>query len=132
MKTEALVFWFIAVFFLVMSPVYWFVSGEVIGSVALGFTAVLGIMIAAFLQYEARHFDARPEDRKDATIAESAGVYGFFPPKSIWPFWCALVVTIIFLGPSVEQWWISVLGFGLGIWACSGWVLEYYRGDYQH
>ena len=132
MKTEAWVFWFIAMFFGVMTPVYWFTSHEVIGAVALGFTFVLGFMIAAFLHYESRHFDARPEDREDATIAEAAGTYGFFPPKSMWPFWCAVVVTIIFLGPGVQQWWISVLGFGMGIWAVSGWVLEYYRGDYQH
>ncbi|RRD45759.1 cytochrome c oxidase subunit 4 [Tessaracoccus sp. OH4464_COT-324] len=132
MKTEALVFWFIGAFFLVVTPVYWFMSGEVIGTVALAFTFVLGVMIASFLQYEAKHFDARPEDRLDATIEEAAGPYGFFPPKSIWPFWCALVISVILLGPSFEQWWISMIGFGLGIWAVSGWILEFYRGDYRH
>lgn len=132
MKTEAWVFWFIAIFFGIVTPVYWFMSREPVGTVALTFTFILGTMVAAFLQYEAKNFDARPEDRKDATIAEAAGTYGFFPPKSIWPFWCALVVTIIFLGPALEAWWITLLGFGLGVWALAGWVLEFYRGDYQH
>jgi len=131
-KTESRIFWFIAVFFAVMTPIYWFASQEIIGTIALGFTFALGLMIAAFLSYEAKHFDARPEDREDATIEEAAGNYGFFAPKSTWPFWCAVVVTIILLGLSVEQWWITVLGFGVGIWAVTGWVLEFYRGDYQH
>ena len=132
MQTESRIFWFIAVFFAVMTPIYWFASQEIIGTIALGFTFALGTMIAAFLSYEAKHFDARPEDREDATIEEAAGNYGFFAPKSTWPFWCAVVVTIILLGLSVEQWWITVLGFGVGIWAVTGWVLEFYRGDYQH
>lgn len=132
MKTEARVFWFIAIFFLIVTPVYWFMSNEVIGTVAFAFVFLLGAMVAAFLQYEAKHFDARPEDRADGTVEEAAGPYGFFPPKSIWPFWCALMITIILLGPAFEQWWISMIGVGFGIWAVSGWVLEYYRGDYQH
>lgn len=132
MKSEAWVFWFMAIFFAIMSPTYWFITGEVIGAVALAFTCILCVMIAAFFNFEGRHFDARPEDRLDGTIEEAAGVYGFFPPKSIWPFWCALVVTVIALGPAFEQWWISVIGFGLGVWAASGWILEFYRGDYQH
>lgn len=132
MKTEAKIFWFIVIFFGVVTPIYWFMSKEIIGTIVLGFTTGLGLMIAAFLQYQSRQFDARPEDREDGEIYEGAGTYGFFPPKSIWPFWCALVVAIIFTGASLAQGWISLLGFGFGIWACSGWVLEYYRGDYQH
>ena len=132
MKTEAKLFWFIAIFFSIVTPVYWFMAREVIGFVALLFTAILGVVIAAYLQYESSHFDARPEDRKDGEIHEMAGNYGFFPPKSIWPFWVALVVIVIFLGPGLEQWWITLLGIGMGIWALSGWMLEYYRGDYQH
>lgn len=132
MKTEAWVFWFIVIFFGVVTPIYWFMSNEIIGTVALGFTFLLGLMIAAFLTYESRNFDPRPEDRKDGEIHEGAGAYGFFPPKSIWPFWSALVVMVIFLGPALEQGWISLIGFGLGFWACAGWVLEFYRGDYQH
>ena len=57
---------------------------------------------------------------------------GFFAPKSIWPFWAAVVVAVIFLGPALQQAWITLLGLGMGIWATSGWVLEFYRGDYKH
>lgn len=132
MKTEAKIFWFIVAFFGIVAPIYWFMSREIIGTIVLGFSALLGLMIAGFLQYQARQFDARPEDRKDGEIYEGAGTFGFFPPSSIWPFWSGLVVAIIFLGPGLEQGWISLLGFGMGIWACAGWILQYYRGHYQH
>ena len=62
---------------------------------------------------------------------QGAGQLGFFPPTSIWPFWCALVLAVMLLGP-VFGWWISILAVCLGIWALSGWVFEFYRGDYQH
>ena len=132
MKPERLVFWFIAIFFAVMAPIYWFMAHEIAGTFVLAFSALLGAMIAGYLTIAARGFDARPEDRRDAEVYEAAGEVGFFPPHSIWPFVCALVVTMIFLGPGVEQSWITILALGIGIWAVSGWVLEFYRGDYQH
>lgn len=132
MKPERLVFWFIAVFFAVVAPIYWFMSGEVAGTFALGFAGILGAMIAVYLGIAARGFDARPEDRRDGEIYEGAGEVGFFPPQSMWPIVCAAVVALIFVGPGVEQLWITLVGFGIGIWAVSGWVLEFYRGDYKH
>lgn len=132
MKPERYVFWFIAVFFGVVTPVYWFMAGEIAGTFVLGFAALVGALIAVYLTIAARGFDARPEDRRDAEVYEAAGEVGFFPPHSMWPVTGALVVTLIFLGPGVEQAWITILGLGIGIWAVSGWVLEFYRGDYQH
>ena len=132
MKPERLVFAFIAAFFLVVTPVYWFMSHEVAGTFVLAFAGVLGAMIAGYLTIAARGFDPRPEDRRDGEIYEGAGEVGFFPPHSAWPITGAGVVTLIFLGPGVEQPWITLVGVGVGIWALSGWVLEYYRGDYQH
>ena len=132
MKPERWVFWFIAIFFGIVTPAYWIMAHEIAGTFVLGFSGLLGAMIAIFLTLTARTFDPRPEDRKDAEVWEAAGEVGFFAPKSIWPFWCALVITIILLGPAVHQAWISLLGMGLGIWAASGWIFEYYRGDYRH
>ncbi|MEO7587491.1 MAG: cytochrome c oxidase subunit 4 [Arachnia sp.] len=132
MRAETLVFGFIAAFFIVMTPIYWFMSHEIAGTFGLAFAGLLGLIIAGYLAITARGFDPRPEDRRDAEIYEGAGELGFFPPQSLWPIVCAATVTLIFLGPGVEQAWISILGFGIGIWACSGWVLEFYRGDYKH
>ncbi|AQP47495.1 cytochrome C oxidase subunit IV [Tessaracoccus aquimaris] len=132
MKAEKWVFWFIFLFFLVVTPVYYFMSREIAGTFVLGFTGLLGGMIAGYLTLTARSFDPRPEDRPDAEVYEAAGNVGFFAPKSMWPFWCALVVAVLALGPAMHQAWITLVGVGIGIWALSGWVLEFYRGDYKH
>lgn len=132
MKPEKWVFWFLAIFFAVVTPIYWFMAYEIAGTLALAFAGLMGAMIAGYLTLTARNFDPRPEDRKDAEVIDGAGELGFFAPKSIWPFWCAVVVTVIFLGPALHQAWITLLGLGLGIWAASGWILEFYRGDYKH
>ncbi len=131
MKVEAWMFAAIAIFFVILSPIYWFMSHEPIGTVALIMSVLLFAMVAFYMFNIARKMDARLEDRKDAEIAEGAGPLGFFPPKSIWPFWLALTIQLLALGP-VFGWWISILAVALGIWALSGWVFEYYRGDYQH
>lgn len=131
MKTEAWVFAFTAVFFGVTGLAYWLISGEVIGSIALALTFGLGVIIAAYLFITSRNMEPRPEDRKDGEIVEGAGELGFFPPSSIWPFWTALTVSVAALGP-VFGWWLTILGLGAGIWALTGWMFEFYRGEYQH
>jgi len=131
-RAEKWTFWFIAIYFGIVAPVYWIVAREIAGTFALGFTALLGVIIAAYLTITARTFDPRPEDRKDAEVIEGAGEYGFFAPSSIWPFWAAVTAALIFLGPGTGQWWISLLGLGMGVWALSGWLFQFYRGDYKH
>lgn len=131
MKIEARLFGIIALFLLVVGVIYYLVSLEVIGSVALILGGAFATMLTVFLTIQSRKMDPRPEDRKDAEIIEGTGEVGFFPPRSLWPFWCAVVVTIIALGP-VFGWWLSLLGAAVGIWAVTGWCYEYYRGDYQH
>ena len=131
MKVEALIFNLIAIFCVVTAAVYGFWSREPIGTTALVLSAGLTGLIGGFFWFVSRRIDARPEDRKDAEIAEGAGELGFFPPKSIWPFWVALTITMVFLG-IVFGWWISLLGAVMGVWAVCGWCYEYYTGDYQH
>ena len=131
MKVEGWMFGAIAIFLAVVSPVYWFMSHEIIGTVALIMSFLLFAMVSVFMFTLGRKMDDRLEDRKDAEIVEGAGAIGFFPPKSIWPVWTALTVQLLALGP-VFGWWISILAVCLGIWALSGWVFEFYRGDYQH
>ena len=72
MKAETLVFGFIAVFFFVMTPIYWLMSGEIAGTFGLGFAGLLGLIPAAYLGITSRSFDARPEDRRDGEIYEGA------------------------------------------------------------
>ena len=131
MKAERLIFILIAAFFVAVAPAYWFITGEIIGTVALLLTLAFAGMLAVYFTIQSRKIDPRPEDRTDADIIEGAGEVGFFPSKSIWPFWCALAVTVMALGP-VFGWWLTLLGAGLGIWAVGGWTYQYYRDEYQH
>jgi hypothetical protein len=131
MKMEGWMFASIAIFAAIVTPIYWLMSYEIIGTVALLMTTLLFGMVCVYFFVLGKKMDARLEDRKDAEIVEGVGALGFFPPKSIWPFWLALTIQLMFLGP-VFGWWITILGALLGIWSLSGWVYEYYRGDYQH
>jgi len=130
-KAERWIFVFLSIFFLVVVPIYWFMSREVIGTFALLMTFALCAMLAVYLSIQSNKLDARPEDRKDGEIIEGAGEMGFFPSRSIWPFWAALTVTVMLLGP-VFGWWITLLGVGMGIWSITGWTYQYYRDEYQH
>lgn len=137
MKVESRLFLFMVIFFGVVSGVYLVANlmsyGEVepIGQTALVLTFFMVVMIYAYLTITGRKIDPRPEDSKHGEIAQGAGTLGFFPPASIWPFWCALVAAIMLLGV-VFGWWLSMLGGVLGVWAVCGWCFEYYTGDYQH
>lgn len=131
MRAEVLIFSFTGIFFTLVTPIYWLVAREIAGTWALGLAAALGWMVTGYLWITSRHIDVRYEDDVHGEIADGAGELGFFPPHSIWPFWCALTLSIMVLGP-VFGWWLTLLGMGIGIWALCGWVYEYYRGDYQH
>ena len=58
---------------------------EPIGTTALALSAGLTILIGGFFWFISRRIDARPEDRKDAEMADGAGELGFFSPASYWP-----------------------------------------------
>ncbi len=131
MKAERFVFAMITLFFVAVAPIYWFMTREIIGTVALLLTLAFFGMLAVFFTIQSRKIDPRPEDRKDGEIIEGAGEVGFFPSSSIWPFWAALTVMTMALGP-VFGWWLTLLGVGLGIWSVTGWCYQYYRREYQH
>lgn len=132
LAAETAIFASLLIFFCLVAPAYHFITHEIIGTVALTLSAVLTLILVVYLTIIGREVGtARPEDDPEGEIFQGAGTLGFFPPKSIWPFWCALAITVIFLGP-VFGWWISLIGFAVGVWATSGLVFEYYRGDYAH
>lgn len=131
MKTEWKIFLPLTLFFFITTPAYAYYGREPIGIVALLLSGLTSFMIMGYLWLLSRRMNPRPEDLHEGEVAQGAGELGFFPPQSIWPFWVALSLAVIVLGP-VFGWWITILGMGLGIWALSGWVYEYYRGDYAH
>ena len=131
MKAETWIFAITTVFFALVSPAYWFISGDETGTSALVMSTLLVLMVSIYLGFHASKMEPRPEDRKDAEIADGAGELGFFPPYSWWPLWCAATLAVCVLGV-VFGWWLFIIGAGLGFLALQGWILEYYRGEHAH
>jgi len=130
-KVEAWIFGILTIFFVVVTPIYWFMSKDPTGTVALILTLLLALMISGYLALVARRIDPRPEDRTDGQVLEGAGDLGFFPPQSKWPLFCGLTFIPVVLGP-VFGWWLMILGFAIGAVTLTGWVYEFYRGDHAH
>lgn len=131
MKAEAWIFAALTIFFGLVTPVYWFMSGDPTGTAALTLTFFLVLMIAAYLGLISRRIDPRPEDKKEGEITEGAGELGFFPPQSIWPLYCAVTFVLLVLAP-VFGWWLALLSVGFATVSVTGWIYEFYRGDYAH
>jgi hypothetical protein len=132
MKVEAWIFIITTVFFVLVSPAYWFVTGDWTGTSALVMTTLLTLMMSLYLGFHAARMDPRPEDRKDGEIADGAGELGFFPPYSWWPLWCALTLGTCVLAVAFGAWWLFIIGGALGMITLSGWIFEYYRGEHAH
>ena len=131
MKAETWIFAICTVFMVLVSPAYWLITGDWTGTSALTMTTLLTLMMTIYLGFHANNMEPRPEDRKDAEIADGAGELGFFPPYSWWPLWCAVCLAVIVLGV-VIGWWLVIIGAMLGTVALSGWIFEYYRGVHAH
>lgn len=131
MKIEAWVFGINAVFFALVTPSYWFFSGDPTGTSALAMTTGLALLVTFYLAFHAKKMDPRPEDLKEAEVVDGAGELGFFPPYSWWPLWCASALAVCVLGV-VFGWWLFLIGVGAGSMALVGWVFEFYRGEHAH
>ena len=138
MKAEAWIFGICTVFLVLVTPAYWLISdasdqgGDWTGTSALVMTTLLAAMVTLYLGFHAKKMDPRPEDRKDAEIADGAGELGFFPPYSWWPLWCAMTLAVMVFGLAAAAWWLFIIGVALGAIALSGLVFEYYRGEHAH
>src|SRR5919112_1937989 len=132
MKMEAWIFGMSTAFFVIVSPAYWLISKDWTGTSALVMTTLLVAMITLYLGFHAAKMDPRPEDRKDAEIADGAGELGFFPPYSWWPLWTAMALGTMVFGIAAGAWWLVIIGGGVGAMALVGWIYEYYRGEHAH
>ncbi len=131
MKAEAWIFVTTTIFFVLVAPAYWLITGDWTGTSALTMAALLVGMVSLYLGFHAARMEPRPEDRKDGEIADGAGELGFFPPYSWWPLWCGLTLAVCVLGV-VIGWWLFIIGAVLGVLALQGWIFEYYRGEHAH
>lgn len=131
MKVEAWLFAGNAIFFAIVAPSYWLITGDPTGTAALTMTFGLTALVTFYLGFHANKMDMRPEDDKLGDIFEGAGELGFFPPYSWWPLWCAMSLAVCVLG-IVFGWWLFIIGAGVGSITLVGWVFEFYRGEHAH
>ena len=131
MKVEAWIFAILGIFCSIVTPVYWQMSKDPTGTAALILTFFLVLMVGLYLGLLSRRINPRPEDEKEGEIAEGAGELGFYPPKSIWPLFCALTFVLVALAP-VYGWWLMIVGMMVACVTVSGWIFEFYRGDHAH
>ena len=75
MRSEAWIFAMTTTFFVIVSPLYWFLTYDWTGTSALTMTTLLAGMVTVFLGFHARRMDPRPEDRKDGEIADGRPVH---------------------------------------------------------
>ena len=132
MKIEAWIFGGSSIFFAIVTPCYWLISGDPTGTAALVMTFGLTTLVAFYLGFHAKKMDPRPEDRQDAEIADGAGELGFFPPYSWWPLWCGSTLAVCVFAIAMGAWWLFIMGVGLGALALCGWIYEYYVGEHAH
>jgi hypothetical protein len=134
MKTEARLFLGIATFFWASAIAYGIWSHlyqghvEVVGVVGLILSGGLAGIPGSFFAFVSRRIDPRPEDRRDAEIAEGAGDVGFFSPASYWPVGLAGATAMIGIGFSFVQMWLVIVGVLGLLFAIGGLVFEYYTG----
>ena len=129
MKVEALIFNVIGVFCLVMATVYGVWSREPIGTTALVLSGGLTFLVGGFFWFISRRIDARPEDRKDADIADGSGELGFFSPGSYWPFAIALSAGLMGLALAFYYPWLIILAGAALFITIGGLLFEYYVGQ---
>ncbi len=129
MKVEALIFNIIATFCFVAAIVYGFWAREPIGTTALALSGGLTVLVGGFFWFVSRRIDPRPEDRKDADIADGAGELGFFPPASYWPFGLALSAGLMGLGIGFWYVWLILTAAAALLITIGGLLFEFYVGQ---
>src|SRR5690349_6786706 len=139
MKIEARLFLGVAVFLWAAAVAYgiWttkdssFSHGKLewAGVAALTLSGGLMGITGGFFWFVSRRIDARPEDRKDAEIAEGAGELGFFSPGSYWPLGIAASAGTMGIALAFFYGWLIIIA-GVGILVTVGGLLfEYYVGQ---
>lgn len=118
-----------AIFFLLVGGIYYYVSGDEIGTTALVMTGGLAFLVAFYVLYTNKRLDGLPEDRANAEIDEADPEYGFYSPHSWWPLPVGAGAMFIALG-FIFAAWLAVFGVMVLMIAVIGWLFEYYRGAF--
>ena len=125
MKVSWQLFIGLALFYVLMTVIYWQVGGEPVGIGGMLLAAALAGMVGFYLWFTQRRIgQILPEDNLTALIADGAGDLGFYSPHSWWPLpvalsMCALTLSLII------GWWLTVISLGALVISIIGMVTEY-------
>jgi hypothetical protein len=115
--------------YFLLGAVYWFMSGDVIGTSLLALTGGLAFLVSFYVLFTSKRVGPLPEDNEYALISDSDAEYGFFSPHSWWPFAIGASTFIFVLGFVFAR-WMMVVGLFALMMAIYGLVFEYYRGEF--
>jgi hypothetical protein len=125
MKVSWQLFIGLAVFYVLMTVIYWQVGGEPVGIGGMLLAAALAGMVGFYVWFTQRRIgQILPEDNLTALISDGAGELGFYSPHSWWPLpvalsMCALTLSLII------GWWLTVISLGALVISIIGMVTEY-------
>jgi hypothetical protein len=115
----------LAVFYVFMTIVYWYVGGEAVGITGMLLAACLAGMVGFYVWFTQKRIGKlMPSDNLTAEIADGAGELGFYSPHSWWPLPVALAATAMGLG-LIIGWWLTVIAVTALFFGIIGWVTEY-------
>ena len=125
MKVSWQLFIGLALFYVLMTVIYWQVGGEPVGIGGMLLAAALAGMVGFYVWFTQRRIgEILPEDNLTALISDGAGELGFYSPHSWWPLpvalsMCALTLSLII------GWWLTVISLGALVISIIGMVTEY-------
>ena len=125
MKTGWILFVGLAIFYAMMTVIYWLVGGEAVGITAIGLSGGLAALVGFYLWFTNKRLgNVLPEDNASAEISDSAGELGFYSPHSWWPLPLAFTMVLAGVGLLVG-WWLTLIAVGGLLISILGFVLEY-------
>ena len=125
MVTNWRLFGGLAVFYVVITIVYWQVDGEPLGITGMLLSSFLAGMVGFYLWFTQRRIGTiLPEDNVTAEISDGAGELGFYSPHSWWPLPVALSMCVAGMGLLIG-WWLTLIGITVLIISIIGMVTEY-------
>ena len=125
MKTNWMLFVGLAIFYVIMTIVYWYVDGEPLGITGLMLSAGLAGMVGFYVWFTQKRIGKiLPEDNITADISDVAGELGFFSPHSWWPLPTGMSAVAVGLG-LIIGWWFTLIAVTGLIISVIGWVTEY-------
>ncbi|MGW0883552.1 aa3-type cytochrome oxidase subunit IV [Streptomyces sp. NPDC002671] len=124
MRTEALLFGGVALFFGGSAALYGVWSKDETGTTALVVAFGMASLVAFFCLIQYRRRGPRAQDRPGVEVAAGAGPVAFFPADSVWPIVTAFGFAVTATGV-VFGLWLFIIGCGVLARGVFGFVFQY-------